>query len=202
MNRSRVTTVIPLARAVASTEPAIYGPLTNPIPTSKWERRVMHAPLDGICLSPLLSAHQWVNLFPSRSWYRCRAKSQSLNRTGFSACSAQFGSTGSVKSTPSAIITVPLRQPKTGWFFLDTEPDTVVDVESRADDSPEFRFSKILRNTSFSLSMLTFEDLYPASSQACVMTLLEGLLLHHAQCLRAEGGNLSPINFSIRENVI
>ena len=74
---------------------------------------------------------------------------------------------------------------------------------SRGSGAPDDEaFDENLRNSSVRSSMSTFAVLYPASSQALVITLFVGLLDHQARCLKAEGGNFVPRTFSISSKVI
>src|SRR3954469_18807997 len=85
------------------------------------------------------------------------------------ARSPHSGSAGSVRSTPSGIVTVPFIQPISGW-------------------RPDFSAGSIFgvpaclsrRNTSLRAAISTCSLRKPASSQARVITLFVGELLHHA----------------------
>src|SRR2546422_7483711 len=90
------------------------------------------------------------------------------------AASPHSGSAGCVRSTPSAIVSVPFIQPIKGWRSLVV---TSIDGAPVSRDGSERTRRKATRRPFMSTSSLS----KPASFQALVMTLFCALLLHHAR---------------------
>jgi hypothetical protein len=115
--------------------------------------------------------------------------------------SAHSGQAGAVRSVPGAIENVPFSAPIIGWrpfpaacpssFF----PSSDIPVFLRLPRSLVRLKTRRLR------AMSTFSLRKPAASHSFVMTLLAGLLLHHARFCCDLAGSFPPTIFSISANV-
>ena len=104
--------------------------------------------------------------------------------------SAHSGIAGCVRSVSAGIVTVSRIHPKTGCVS-----EGAIDASESLCESSRMK----VRHSRF---RSTWADLYPAASQAWVMTLFDGLLLHQGRNFRAEGGRRDPITVSISSKVI